>query len=250
MESSRPVAFFALDVAPPLPLVILLSAIDIIVLWMTMACSPSSASSPSPSPSPPPQHVDKGKGQQTPVLPLRPPSPQPLDQGDEDSDTETGGGGGEGGDDEKELQDERIFHQPSRATVERILILQPKGIRSLGLKQLGVKLNWSDDTYEHMVYLQNDVINYIDHWLLAQIAQRLCKKKGEEVRTEAVKRTAIVIQEAVAPQPRVITVKKKKAGSTPGPTTAPLPPCRTSQYQHVKQMPNLANWTGHKRDHP
>ncbi|KAK0464109.1 hypothetical protein IW261DRAFT_1575323 [Armillaria novae-zelandiae] len=279
MESSRPVAFFALDVAPPLPLVVPLSATDIIVPRVTTAwsseplprdlqplantlrrikaarfkpypadvphsrsSSPSSASSPSPSPSPPPQRVDKGKGRQTPALPLRPPSPQPLDQGDEDSDTETGGGGG--GDDEEELQDERVFRQPSRATVERILIPQPKRIGSLGLKQLGVELNWSDDTYEHMVkhaekifpkYLRNDILrefaeplgNYVDHWPLAQIAQRLCKKKAEKVRTEAVKRTATVVQEAVAPRPRVITVKKKKAGGTPGPTTAPLPPRRT-----------------------
>ncbi|KAK0224274.1 hypothetical protein IW262DRAFT_1295906 [Armillaria fumosa] len=187
MESSRPVAFFALDVASPPPLIVPLSATDIIVPRMTTAwsseplprdlqllantlrrikaarfkpyladvphsrsSSPSSASSHSPSPSPPPQRVDKGKGQQTPVLPLRPPSVQPLDQGDEDSDTETGGGGGE--EDEEELQDECIFHQPSRATVERILIPQPKGIRSLGLKQLGVELNWSNDTYEHIVH--------------------------------------------------------------------------------------------------
>ncbi|KAK0471853.1 hypothetical protein IW261DRAFT_1424797 [Armillaria novae-zelandiae] len=233
MESSRPVAFFALDVAPPPPLVVPLSATDIIVLRVTMAWSseplprdlqpsPSSASSPSPSPSPspPPQCVDKGKGRQTPALPLHPPSPQPLDQGDEDSDTETGGGGG--GDDEEELQDEHVFRQPSRVTVERILIPQPKRIGSLGLKQLGVELNWSDDTYEHMVkhaekifpkYLRNDVCwktqaefaeplgNYVDHWPLAQIAQRLCKKKAEKVRTEAVKRTATVIQEAVAPRP-------------------------------------------------
>ncbi|KAK0465677.1 hypothetical protein IW261DRAFT_1427212 [Armillaria novae-zelandiae] len=312
MESSRPVAFFALDVAPPPPLIIPLSATDIIVPWVTTAWSSeplprdlqplantlqhikaarfkpypadvphsrssslSSASSPSPSPSPPLQHVDKGKGRQTPALPLRPPSPQPLDQGDEDSDTETGGGGG--GDDEEELQDERVFRQPSRATVKRILIPQPKRIGSLGLKQLGVELNWSDDTYEHMVkhaekifpkYLRNDVCwkteavkisfqkraqqhgkhlntrqilrefaeplrNYVDHWPLAQIAQRLCKKKAEKVRTEAVKRTATVVQEAVAPRPRVITVKKKKAGGTPGPTTAPLPPRRTSWQKAI-----------------
>ncbi|KAK0497713.1 hypothetical protein EDD18DRAFT_1104256 [Armillaria luteobubalina] len=142
-----------------------------------------------------------------PALPLHPPSVQPLDQGDEDSDTETGGGGGGGEEDKKELQDE-------------ILIPQPKGIGSLELKQLGVKLNWSDNTYEHIVkhaekvfpkYLQNNICwktqavkislqkRAQEHGKHLNTRQCLCKKKVEKVHTKVVKRTATAVQEAVAP---------------------------------------------------
>ncbi|KAK0230324.1 hypothetical protein IW262DRAFT_1521895 [Armillaria fumosa] len=308
MESSRPVAFFALDVASPPPLIVPLSATDIIVPRMTTAwsseplprdlqllantlrrikaarfkpyladvphsrsSSPSSASSHSPSPSPPPQRSRQGQRATDTCATIA--STQRPTSGPRGLRIAT---------QKQEEEEEKKTRKNCRMT---------KRIGSLGLKQLGVELNWSDDTYEHIVkhaekifpkYLQNDVCwktqavkisfqkraqrhgkhlnmrqvatelllilrefaeplgNYVDHWPLAQIAQRLCKKKAEKVRTEAVKRTATVVQEAVAPRPapRVITVKKK-AGGTQGPPTASLPPRRMVWIHFVAFMPPI-----------
>ncbi len=70
--------------------------------------------------------------------------------------------------------------------------------------------------------------SYVDHWPLAQIAQRLCKKKAEKVHTNAAKRTVTAIQEAVSsrPVPRMITVKKKTVNIAQEPTTGSSIPRR------------------------
>ncbi|PBK71798.1 hypothetical protein ARMSODRAFT_973369 [Armillaria solidipes] len=169
MESTKPATFYAPDVAPLL--VVLLAATDIIVLQMltawaleplphnlkllaktlqrtkarfrpyptevtrsclgSPACSHSATPAPSSSPSPPPPCIDKGKKKQTSMPP--PPTPGPMDSGEEDG---KDGDEDEDGKNGEELQNKHVLKQPSRATVERLLIPQPKGIGSLGLKQL------------------------------------------------------------------------------------------------------------------
>ncbi|PBK62596.1 hypothetical protein ARMSODRAFT_1024791 [Armillaria solidipes] len=305
MESTKPAAFYAPDVAPPPPLVVPLAATDIIVPWMLTAWaleplprdlkplaktlrrtkarfrpypteatrgrsgSPARGRSATPAPSPsssPLPRIDKGKNKQTSTPP--PPTPGPMDSGEEDGEDEEGGEDEEDGDEDEdgengeELRNEHVLKQPSRATVERLLIPQPKGIGSLGLKQLGTELNWSDDSYERLVkhaekifpkHMRNDkraqlhgkhsnarqmlrefadpLESYVDYWPLAQVAQRLCKKKAEKVRTNAVKRTVMAIQEAAAsrPVPRTITVKKKKAVIIQEPPTESSPPRRSQE---------------------
>ncbi|KAK0431139.1 hypothetical protein EV421DRAFT_1743389 [Armillaria borealis] len=121
-------------------------------------------------------------------------------------------------------------------------------IRSLGLKQLGTELNWSDDSYERLVLKSSHPLNtetcgkdfpqayvkryplesYVDHWPLAQITHRLCKKKAEKVHTNAAKRMVTAIQEAVSsrPIPQMITVKKKTVNIAQEPTTSSSIPRR------------------------
>ena len=74
--------------------------------------------------------------------------------------------------------------------------------------------------------------SYIDHWLLAQIAQCLCKKKVEKVHTNAAKKTVSAIQEAVSsrPVPRTITVKRKAVNIAQGPATGSSIPRRGMDY--------------------
>ncbi len=194
MESTKPVAFYAPDVAPPPPLIVPLAATDIIVPQMptawaleplprdlkslaktlqrmkarfrpypteamrnrsgSPACSRPATPAPPPSPSPP-RHIDKGKKRQITRPP--PPTPGSTDNWDEEGEDEEEDEDEEDNDededseDSEEVQNEHVVKQPPQATIERLLIPQPKGIGSLGLKQLGAELNWSDDSYEHLV---------------------------------------------------------------------------------------------------
>ncbi len=65
-----------------------------------------------------------------------PPMPGSMDSEDGESKDEEDSGEDEDG---KEVQNEHVIKQPPRAIVERLLIPQPKGIGSLGLKQLGCR---------------------------------------------------------------------------------------------------------------
>ncbi|PBK83337.1 hypothetical protein ARMGADRAFT_1089448 [Armillaria gallica] len=285
MESTKSVTFYAPDVAPPPPLVVPLAATDIIILQMPMvwaleplsrdlkllaktlrrtkarfrpyltetmrdcsgspACSCSATSAPPLSPSLLP-HIDKGKKQQ--VTTPSPPTPGSMDNWDEESEDEEDKDEDKDSEDSEKVQNEHVIKQPPQ---------------SLGLKQLGAELNWSDDSYERLVkhaekiflkHMQSDVywktqkraqlhgkhsnvrqvhaskspFVTITKLGLDAIAQRLCKKKVEKVHTNTAKRTVTAIQEAVSsrPVPQTITVKKKTVNIAQEPTTGSSIPRR------------------------
>ncbi|KAK0185695.1 hypothetical protein F5146DRAFT_1005661 [Armillaria mellea] len=283
MESTKPVAYYAPDVAPPPPLIVPLAATDIIILQMpaawalepfphdlkllakTLWCNKarfrpylteatcdhsglpahSHSATPVPSPSPllPPLHIYKGKRQQINMPP--PPSPSSMESEDEDS---SGDKDGEDAEDDKEDKD---------MTIERLLILQPKGIRSLGLKQLGTELNWSDDSFKHLVSQCRNMqkrfspsiceMTYVGRLKLslpveespaawkAFKCEASCSVSLQEERrkscTNAAKKMVSAIQEAVSsrPVPRMITVKRKAVNIAQGPATGSSIPCRGHQ---------------------
>ncbi|KAK0442002.1 uncharacterized protein EV420DRAFT_1649800 [Desarmillaria tabescens] len=92
---------------------------------------------------PPAPWRDKEKGRGTSMPPCDDEPPLNDDVSDEESTEE-----------EPLSSSQTSISSNSHPTIQRVLIAQPKGVRNLGLVQLGAKLNWEGNTYQQVKYAE------------------------------------------------------------------------------------------------